>query len=148
MTDSPVAERAYLHQSAAEPKEHLWFVLSEPDEPPLAVCLALTFSDPTGQALCAFRARETLTYPNGGRTPYITTSPCTVAIAYVVALTRAEATARYRHANCCGEIKGPILRQLREAICAGRGSILDAAARAEVARVCSAWFPPASTKED
>ena len=137
-----IGERAYSYGFEGEPREHLWFVLSEPDEPLLAVCLSLISFDPVGRTLCVFRNNEVLTDADGARHRYVTTKVCTIAIPLTRALTRAEAARRFTPERCHGTIRGPILRRLRRAVCDGSDTIRDEATRAEVLRVCSAWFPP------
>ena len=137
----PVGERAYRHAFPGEPRAHLWCVLSEPDEPPLAICLSITSSNPAGEGLLVIPEGQILTGHDGALNPFRTTNACTVFIAGTLALTRTQAESIFIPGQCHGLIRPEWLWKLRAAVRDGRNAILDAVARAAAAEACALWYP-------
>lgn len=137
----PIGLRAYRHAFPGEPRPHLWCVLSEPDEPPLAICLSVTSSNQAGERLLVIPKDQILTGPGGTLKPFRTTNACTVFIARTLALTRAEATSVFTPQNCHGLLQSHWLWKLRAAVRDGADAILDPPSRTAVAEACALWFP-------
>lgn len=130
---------AYLHRFPEDEVPHLWFILSEPNDPLLAVCLSLTSNHPAGEQLIVIPANTILTDGTRSKAPFVTSHNSAVFISSPKLMSAASLASAFTDDNCRGPIKPNWLRAVRRAVKDGLKFVRNRHTRTDIELIASTW---------